>query len=96
MTNSVTVKLARGTYNCPETGLENDSALLLSRADEPGVVYPFPNTAYSAELVVNALHKGGLSVFELLRGTEVFEENPEFTPCTFEVYVNATYSAEVH
>ena len=96
MNNTVTVKLARGTYNCPETGLENDSALLLSRADEPGVVYPFPDTEHCAELVVDVISKGGLSVFDLLRSTEDFEESPEFTPYTFEVYVPSTYSDEVH
>lgn len=96
MTKTVTVKLSRGTYTCPNTGKEQDSAMLLSREDEPGVAYPFPYSAYYAELVVEALHLNGLSLFTGLRGTEVFEENPEFPPVSFEVYVTAPGSKEVH
>lgn len=96
MTKTVTVKLSRGTYTCPNTGTELDSALFLSRADRPGVVYPFPDSRQYAELVVDALRLNGLAVFTGLHGTEVFEENPEFPPFSFEVYVTAPGSKEVH
>lgn len=96
MTKTVTVKLSRGTYTCPKTGIERDSALFLSRADEPGVVYPFPDSAYYAELLVGALRSNGLSLFTGLRGTGVFEENPEFPSVSFEVYVTTHNSDEVH
>lgn len=96
MTKTVTVKLSRGTYTCPNTGLEKESALFLSRADRPGVVYPFPDSAHVEELVVAALRLNGLDTFTWLHGTEVFEESTAGTPYSFEVCGAAPSSGSVH
>lgn len=95
MTASIKIKLSRGSYTCPNTGTEHDSALFLSRADEPGVVYPFPDRPAVVQAMIGALHLKGLEVFEGLQGTEVFEESGDKS-VEFEVYVTAPGSKEVH
>lgn len=96
MTKTVTVKLARGTYTSEVDG-PCRPALLLSREDEPGVVYPVADTPEWAArlLVLLALH--GLGLFDVgLWGTSDYVENPEIEPVEVEVYVTAPGSDEVH
>lgn len=96
MTKTVTVKLARGTYLSDVDGGDH-AALLLSRADEPGIVYPVTDTPEWAARILVLLNLHGLGLFEVgLQGTSSFEENTEIKPVVVEVYVTAPGSGSVH
>lgn len=93
---SVTVKLARGTYTSEVDGKDHP-ALLLSREDEPGVVYPVTDTPEWAARLLVLLNLHGLGLFNVgLRGTSDYVENPEIKPVVVKVYVTAPGSDSVH